>query len=213
MFHPLAQNIVSTLPGESVCEFGNQRWGGEGDFASVKDFYASIGYTDYIALDVNEDKHAKIADLNYLVGSTKTYDLVTNNGTGEHIFDQRMVYENAHNLSRQWMLHIMPMIPWINHGFYNYNPILYRDIAAANKYNASVFIANRWGKRIDLLDEDMYKEKRPKVLEEACGKLSKKGGVFVCAIFEKTHQGPFELPFQGKYKQDITDEQLINTYR
>jgi hypothetical protein len=212
MFHPLAQAIVKTLPGKSVVEFGNQRFGGEGTFDSVKDFYASIGYTDYIALDVNEDKHAKIADLNYLVGITKTYDLVTNNGTGEHIFDQRMIYENAHNLSHKWMLHIMPMIPWINHGFYNYNPILYRDIAAANDYKSLVFIANRWGERIDVPDEDLYKEKRPKLLEEACGELSKRGGVFVCAVFEKRHDKPFELPFQGKYKGDITDERLIDTY-
>ena len=212
MHHPLMDSIVKTLPGKSVCEFGNQRYGGKGGFSSTKEFYESVGYEIYIALDVNEDKHAKIADLNYIQDSITTYDLVTNNGTGEHIFDQRSIYENAHNLSHKWMVHVMPMIPWINHGFFNYNPILYRDLAAANLYKSEVFIANRWGERVDLPEEELYREKRPQILEQACGELSKRGGVFVCAIFEKTHSNKFELPFQGKYKKDITDASLQTKY-
>src|SRR3546814_7323570 len=84
---------------------------------------------------------AKVVDLNKpikghhydLLGK---FDLVTNNGTGEHIFNQDAVFENVHDLAKVGgaMLHILPMSPWVNHGFYNYNPILFRDIAAANRY-------------------------------------------------------------------------------
>ncbi|MEQ8736392.1 MAG: hypothetical protein RIC29_15820 [Rhodospirillaceae bacterium] len=32
------------------------------------------------------------------------------------------------------MLHVLPMTPYLNHGFYNYYPTLFSDIAVANKY-------------------------------------------------------------------------------
>ncbi len=77
-----------------------------------------------------------------------TFDLVTNLGTGEHVFDQRRVFENIHNLTKPGglMLHVMPFVNWINHGFYNFNPVLYADLAAANDYGIlRLGVANKGG--------------------------------------------------------------------
>lgn len=209
-FNPLMAEVVKRCPGKSVCEFGNQRYMGPGNFPSTKAYYQSLGFERYIALDVNEAMDAVIADLNGPVDLGETFDLVTNNGTGEHIFDQRSVFENAHNLSHRWILHILPMGPWVNHGFFNFNPILFRDLAYANGYESQVFIANRWGVMADLEDAELFKEKRPVTLETAMSRIT--GDVSCVAVFEKTTQEPFRLPFQGKYQKDIDNADLKARY-
>jgi hypothetical protein len=214
-FTPLMNQIVKNLEFESVCEFGNQRYTGGEDFPSTRAYYESLGCKDYVALDVNEEMDAVIADLNEPVwpAVNRRFDLVTNNGTGEHIWNQHEVFRNAHVLSNRYILHVLPMIPWVNHGFFNYNPVLFRDLARANNYKETIYIANRWGEKAKLPASEMFKEKHPKQLEEAAQKLSEKGGVFVVAIFEKAYRtDPFHIPFQGKYDADIHDEDLKSKY-
>jgi hypothetical protein len=106
----------------------------------TESYYRALGFTSYTAIDVNSRYGSTIMDLNRDVvvayDFQQTFDLVTNFGTGEHIFDQRQVYENIHNLTTPngVMLHIMPFVNWLNHGFYNFHPVLYADLAAANGY-------------------------------------------------------------------------------
>ena len=142
-FTPLMMNLIKDLRKrdpecKTVYEFGTQRWHTNDDtYKTTEEFYLGQGFEEYIDIDINEDAKACM-DLNFPVINESTcdhwsmvpLDLVTNNGDGEHIFDQRTVFENAHNLSRKWMIHVLPMTTWYNHGFFNYNPILFRDLAA-----------------------------------------------------------------------------------
>lgn len=56
-----------------------------------------------LVMDLNKDL---VAEYNF----RETYSLVTNNGTGEHAFNQDGIYRNAHQLTRVGglMLHAMP---------------------------------------------------------------------------------------------------------
>ncbi len=219
MFHPLAEYCVRRLRPQlpthaSVVEFGNQRYGGTGSFKSVRDFYQSL-QCQYLALDVNEEKDAIICDLNEPARLDRQFDLVTNNGTGEHLFNQYMVFKNAHDLCHigGWMLHILPMTPWLNHGFFNYNPILFRDLAAANHYEVGMsLIGNRAGDHVPL-GEWGWIEKRPKDLITAVEELLSldRGEVFVVSALKKTAEA-FRTPLQGKYQQDVADAGLLKKY-
>jgi len=210
-FNPAMEKAVCSIKKfESVCEFGNQRYMGVGGFPSTKAFYESRGCTRYVALDVNEGMDAVIADLNEPVDLGETFDLVTNNGTGEHIFDQRSVFENAHNLSHKWIVHMLPMTPWINHGFFNFNPILFRDLAYANNYKGKIWITNRFGEGQEVEEVELFREKKAKALAKAA--LEIKGDVSVIAIFKKTNEEPFKIPFQGKYHKDIQSDALRTRY-
>jgi hypothetical protein len=216
-FTPLMEHIVKELAErhycKSVCEFGNQRNHANPKLGTTKELYQHYGYEEYLSLDVNEEMDAQIADLNHPVDLGRTFDLVTNNGTGEHIFNQAAVFENAHNLSHKYIVHVLPFTPWINHGFYNFNPILFRDLAVANRYESNVFIANRNGQGVELSGDELFAEKRPKALEAAIdGLLSGFGrDVMVAAIYKKTDNKEFAYPFQGKYVSDITGElQYVN---
>ena len=95
-------------------------------------------------------------------------NLVINNGTGEHIFNQYSFFKNFHNLTKKngFMLNILPFIDWINHGFYNFNPIIFADMAASNNYEIiKISQANRWGAEIELKKEEQlvfFEQIKPK---------------------------------------------------
>jgi hypothetical protein len=120
-------------------------------------YYRALGFSSYTAIDVNQKYGSVPMDLNKDLrrdyGFTKTYDLVTNNGTGEHLFNQYAVFKNVHDLTNVGgvMLHIMPCVNWVNHCFYNFHPILYADLAVANGYELKkLSLASRWAFEIDI---------------------------------------------------------------
>lgn len=115
-------------------------------------YYRCLGFSDYQAIDVNETYGSLVMDLNrdlqQAYGFSRTFSLVTNNGTGEHIFDQASVLRNMHALTKQGglMLHLVPFVNYINHGFYCYHPNLFHAIAAANGYQiVALGLGNRLG--------------------------------------------------------------------
>jgi SAM-dependent methyltransferase len=197
----------------SVCEIGNQTFVGE-KFKSVKEWYEHLGASSYLALDTNTKLDAIICDLNYDVIDQlgdEQFDLITNNGTSEHLFNQAMVFENIHNLCKQdgIMLHILPLFVWLNHGFFNYNPILFRDLARVNGYEILFYhIANRWGDGEEITDfDELFKEKNPDVLFEIIKKCytiaPMHKDVFNIVCLKKKSAEQFKMPLQGKYVKDV----------
>ncbi len=92
-------------------------------------------------MDLNKDLEAEYQ-------FHEQFDVVTNNGTGEHVFDQAAVYRNAHKLTRAGglMVHVMPFVNYVNHGFYSFHPNLYHALAVANGYDVvGLGIATRYG--------------------------------------------------------------------
>lgn len=120
-------------------------------------FYKALGFQSYTAIDINSKFGSLLMDLNLDLHRdyqfTSTYDLVTNNGTGEHLFNQYQVFKNMHDLANVdgLMVHIMPFVNWINHGFFSFHPILYADLAAVNDYEVvRMTFANRWGYEVEV---------------------------------------------------------------
>ena len=210
-------------PNLSVCEFGNQRLDKSllrPGVRTTKEFYALMGFSHYVALDVNERMDAVVCDLNQPVdfGAIGEHDLVVDNGTGEHLFDQFVVWSNHHRLTKQGgiLLKIMPFTPWFNHGFYNFNPILYRDIANANNYAWLFFwINDRESLPVDLdcsYDSPMFLEKRPRELTKHALGRGWKTDLYMVAAWRKLEEDLFRVPLQGKYVRDVQDAGLKKVY-
>jgi hypothetical protein len=93
----------------------------------------------YTALDLFHGVDTVLFDLNLhfvpadLCGR---FDLVTNYGTTEHIINQMLVMKSIHDLARPGAIihHDLPLGGYHFHCYFNYNPGLFHDIAAANKY-------------------------------------------------------------------------------
>ena len=101
-----------------------------------KHLYQKFGVREYYALDIF-DKRANIKeDLNLPIESIHKFDIVTNFGTMEHVFNVSICLENIHNLTRDGgiMLHCVPTSLGYDHGYYNFHQSLFKDIALANNY-------------------------------------------------------------------------------
>ena len=85
------------------------------------------------------------ADLNYSIRShpelQSAFDLVTNQGFSEHVFNQMSTFECIHHVCKPGglMFHVLPCQGWADgggwgHGFFQYQPNFFRHLARANDY-------------------------------------------------------------------------------
>jgi SAM-dependent methyltransferase len=243
---------LKNRPNLTALEFGNQRfrmtpdnlkqvsaWTGSSfnfptDSQEYSDstysYFEQLGFKKYLAVDLNTKMRAVVMDLNKICkteyGFTEQFDMVTNNGTGEHIFDQRVVFENMHNMTKVGgvILNVMPMIPWLNHGFYNYHPVLFRDIAYANDYKwCFLWIGTNLGKykEFDLTgdiwaeiprSDPMWKRPYSSMEKYVYEDLWNHGNVSLVTAYVKTKDEPFKVPLQGKWIHNIETAELATEY-
>ena len=104
------------------------------------EFYAALGMDQYSSIDINGQLNSLPFDLNSCIEEryafTQRFDLVTNNGTTEHLFNQQAVFDNIHRLTSVdgLMLHAVPFLNYVNHCFFNYSPTFFYNLAVANGY-------------------------------------------------------------------------------
>lgn len=188
---------------------------------STKDYFISVGFKEYKSIDINGAYESFQFDLNKDILKTykfnKTYDLVINNGTGEHVFNQYSLFLNFHNLTKVngIMLNILPFIDWINHGFYNFNPIFFADLAASNKYDIiKISLANRDGAELKLEGDNLsilFEQIKPnrnnsrfeKMIEIAKDKIGR--NILLVVATRKLTDLSFKIPLQGKYLSDVSN--------
>lgn len=143
----------------------------EDSFEAARSFYrVMLGYSKIEAVDL-QGKTALKCDLNFphpSLGWNGGWDIVINTGTTEHVFDQSRVFRSIHDWTAMGglMVHCAPHF-LKHHGFYNYNPCLFDDIAAANGY------------------EKLY------------GRVEEfQGGEVLCLAYRKMKGGEFAVPYQ-----------------
>ena len=188
---------------------------------TTEDYFKSVGFKEYKSIDINGAYNSLQFDLNKNILETysynEKYDLVINNGTGEHVFNQYSLFLNFHNLTKLngVMLNILPFIDWINHGFYNFNPIFFADLAASNNYEIiKISLANRNGSELRLNDENLsilFEQIKPnrndskfkKMIDIAKTKLGR--NILLVVITRKLSEKVFKTPLQGKYLSDVSD--------
>jgi len=185
----------------------------------TKDWYLSLGFARYLAIDVNTERDAVAMDLNVDIPKTydfrEQFDLVTNNGTGEHVFNQYMVFKNAHDLCRVggFMIHVLPFYRWVDHGFFNYNPNLFPCLANQNGYELrELWIASsdtQYLHKLDVNNLGRNKGYRGKLALDTW-----ESDPMVAAVFRKSRDAPFETPIQHMYGgENISDGSIAGKYR
>ena len=94
------------------------------------------------AVDLHGTEKALKLDLNAPIDLKRQFHVVNNCGTLEHVFNVGLAFKTIHDhtLPGGFMIHQTPFIGWIDHGFYNFNPTLFWDLAAINNYHICVFL-------------------------------------------------------------------------
>ena len=100
------------------------------------DFYSLFGLCEYASLDADDDRATYKIDLNQRVTGLPQFDVVTNFGTTEHVFNIGEAFRTIHELTAPGgvSLHAIPGFAFINHGFYNIHPNALVEMARANGY-------------------------------------------------------------------------------
>lgn len=162
-------------------------------FASAADLYMALGFDCYKCIDASGQNGALVFDLNKDLreqyGFVETFDLVTNLGTAEHCFNQFSVFKNLHDLCRPGgiVIHALPAQGNVNHGFYNYHPRFFGDLAIANRYEI-----------VDLSFTVDYKSEMMKYSKAEFQKWDSHDILFYAAL-RKVSDAPFCAPFDGMF--------------
>lgn len=183
----------------------------------MRDFFAALGFASYTAIDIGDYDGNLVMDLNEDLRTkqnfTKTFSLVTNIGVSEHLINQYAFFKNAHDTTAVggYMLHVLPSLNYANHGFFNYQPRFFLDLAAANGYSLlELSLVERDRRVLDVL--------RPSYIATYFYYLatlltkSKEGNVLVLALLKKNDDREFVTPLQGKYVPDVVDASKRTQY-
>jgi len=100
------------------------------------DFYRLYGIEEYKSADLDDDRADYTVDFNHPAIEVPRFDVVTDFGTAEHVYDIARVFEFMHRALKPGglALHCVPAFAFPNHGFYTPNPNLFVEFARANDY-------------------------------------------------------------------------------
>ncbi len=170
----------------------------------AKIFYkVFLDYSKIAAIDFHGSPAALALDLNNPVDLGEQYDVLINIGTAEHVFNVWEFFRTCHRVTKPGgiMVHVMPFLGWIEHGFYSFNPTFYWDLAMANGYTLMVLAYTELNppKVVQLL-------RREQIVEMAqSGALGRNANLY--AIMKKgAAESDFRAPIQGFYAGNVSQE-------
>lgn len=176
-------------------------------FSIAKLFYRLVyEHERYVAIDLNGSPGVALAyDLNSPVPLQGQFEVVTNFGTSEHVFNQYQVFKTMHEHCAPGglMLHSVPNQGAYDHGFFNYQPTFFFDLCEANGYGAILLGHVDCSGTIHKLTE--IRNRAAYVALAVQGRLSKESGLVAVLRMPESKQD-FSPPRQGYYEGRLPDE-------
>jgi SAM-dependent methyltransferase len=121
-------------------------------------FYELFGIAKYRSVDATDPRSDWLHDLNEPFRAPEQFDLATNFGTFEHVFNISAAFRSIHDALRTGgvALHVLPAFADIDHGFFNIHPTTYFDLANANNYVIEdMCYVDRWDIRVRVFEADL----------------------------------------------------------
>ena len=174
-------------------------------FGLAKVFYGVfLGADKTTAIDFNGTDDCLKLDLNGPVTLDQQFDITINNGTAEHIFNLAQFFTTMHETTKPGglMIHEGPMINgWVDHGFVNFQPTLFFDMAEANGYELMVFCLGS----IDPFAIHVFASREEVLKFAEDGKLPD-NTTFMIILRKGAAESDFVLPIQGYYADSISEK-------
>jgi len=178
----------------------------EWSFDLAKLFYRMLfGEHSYRAVDLHGTAIAEQHDLNLPLPFSDQFDVVTNLGTAEHVFNQYQVFKSAHERTKPGgiMIHALPNQGCYDHGFYNYHPTFVFDLSQANGYRiVTLLYTDGTSSPIALTPIPDRAAYVSLALEK---KLSNYSGLLT-VLRRPLDDVPFAIPRQGYYDNQLPPE-------
>ncbi|PIW30966.1 MAG: hypothetical protein COW30_00675 [Rhodospirillales bacterium CG15_BIG_FIL_POST_REV_8_21_14_020_66_15] len=202
--HAYRQIIARTVAAMGGPEISDAKLEALSNRSSAKAFYDLLDI-EYTALDA-DGWYGKPFDIN-LDDIEETdrgaYCLCVNAGTTEHLIDQNNAFRIIHRLTRSGglMLHALPFLGSIDHGFFNYNPNLFWSLARFNSYEMLGIWINPAGTAalIPWNAEMAAHLKAP---------IDPGSGISLWCLMRKEHDLEYCVPFQAGYEEAQAESNL-----
>lgn len=157
----------------------------------------------YVSLDIVTGRRAERFDLNRhaLAASARNrFDMVLNFGTTEHVLNQFNSFRVMHEACRPggYLFSQVPSTGFINHGYFNYNALLFEDLAAANGYEIEGLWFAGPGAKEDVATKNprwmAHRWRVPVPLNATELAADAHGCVLLNGLFRKVRDTPFLAP-------------------
>jgi hypothetical protein len=165
-------------------------------------FVAIVQADEYTSIDPGTPSSRYRFDLNQPVPIAERFDLLLNIGTAEHIFNVQQFFKTAHELTLPGglMMHSSPFTGWPDHGFFNFQPTFYFDLARANGYEILSFICGKL--KPFAYVQVKHHEEIPQLIR--AGKIP--AGSHINVVYRKKIDAGFAVPMQAYYAGALSKE-------
>jgi hypothetical protein len=194
------------IKSDLVDEYPNLNNWPEKPRCSSKFFYESLGIKEYQCMDMNGDYGAIVHDLNKPFedrSKFNKFDIVTDHGSCEHVFNIAECYRTMHNLTKLGGYIIVAQAIWKGNGYFKFDESFFEGIAAANNYkiifNSYVISPGEKTKNGSHLQFHIPRNRELfNVLD-----FSKLEGLGIYGVLQKTKEDEFKIPYQGKFMKEV----------
>ena len=193
----LEKNLVDTFP--NINNFPSS------PKPSAKYLYNSFGLNNYECIDINGQHGAIKFDLNHPFNDEtkfEKFDLVTDFGSCEHVYNIGETYKTIHKLTKTNGLIVIIQSLFQGNGYFTLEDTFFEGLAAANdykilhsSYNVSPGEKTENGSLIQF--HIPRNKKLLKVMDLTKINENKLASLEICVVMQKTSNKPFKIPYQG----------------
>jgi hypothetical protein len=175
-------------------------------FEIAKVFYqVFLQYQSIEAVDLSGTPAAYPWNLNEPINAQlnqRQFDITLDFGTAEHVFNVYQFFKTVHEATKPsgLMLHGVPFQGWYDHGFYNFQPTFFFDLAEANDY----FIHGMFCMEIEPFRWIPVQSRQDVVAMVQEGQLGKNPMLYTI-LRKPAVEKPFCAPMQGIYANKLSE--------
>jgi hypothetical protein len=176
---------------------------------------------DYHSFDVCPGLKTDLLDLNFdrlPPEHANRYDVLINFGTTEHIFNQWNSFEIMHDATKVGgvMYHQLPMSAYLDHGYYCYTPLFFKELAEANGYEiVDQFICIAGESNVRKLGLDV-RGLEEKITISNSGSITQHDERIPCfnihVVLRKTKDAPFRVSLEIATAHSATTDLIMSRY-
>ena len=173
---------------------------------SAKYFYESLGIKEYQCMDINADYDAIVHDLNKPFedkSKFNKFDIVTDHGSCEHVFNIAECYRTMHNLAKPGGYIIIAQAVWKGNGYFKFDESFFEGIAAANNYKIifNSYVLSNKDKTINGSDHQFHIPRNRELFNVL--DFSKLEDLNIYGVLQKTKEDKFKIPYQNKLMRKV----------
>jgi SAM-dependent methyltransferase len=171
-----------------------------------KFFYESLGIKEYQSIDINGDYGAIVHDLSKPFedrSKFNKFDIVTDHGSCEHVFNIAECYRTMHNLTKPGGYIIIAQAVLKGNGYFKFDESFFEGIAAANSYKIifNSYVINTRGKTKNGTPHQFHIPRNRELFNVL--DFSKLEDLNIYGVLQKTKEDEFKIPYQGKFMKEV----------